>query len=156
METNAKTLMEKCRAQGIDVYRYGADLVDYAYMELWQSTWAVRFLYWHILNGGLCLRPPWSMVEHAGFDQEATNASSAGKWAGLPLKPCPPLPAVWPAAVENPQCPYLWQKACGTRPTWHGRFYRFIRRIVWRAMRGRFYRFTRRMVRRAVRTISTP
>jgi hypothetical protein len=126
METDAKTLMEKCKIQGIDIYKYGADLVEMARTELRQNIWAVRFLYLHILNGGLCLRPPWSMVEHIGFDKQATNAYTSGKWASLPLKPCPPLSAVWPAPVENPQCPYLWQRTCGLKPAWPKRVYRRV------------------------------
>lgn len=135
MESDANTLMEKCKVQGIDIYKYGADLVGMAKMELRQNIWAVRFLYWHILNGGLCLRPPWSMVEHIGFDKQATNAYISGKWASLPLKPCPPLPEVWPAPVENPQCPYLWQRVCGAKSTWYRYLYHLARRAALIAMR---------------------
>ena len=74
MEIDAKALMEQCKDQGIDIYRYGADLVNMAKAELRQNIWAVRLLYLHILKKGLCLRPPWSMVEHIGFDASATNA----------------------------------------------------------------------------------
>jgi hypothetical protein len=130
METDAKTMMERCKARGIDVYRYGADLVEMANMELWQNIWAVRFLYWHILNRGLCLRPPWSMVEHIGFDKQATNAAGADKWANPPFEPPPPIPQLWPEPKEHPDCALLHQSACGTRPTWLGRFYRFARRMV--------------------------
>jgi hypothetical protein len=134
METDAKTLMGKCRAQGIDVYGYGADLVEMAETELWQNIWAVRLLYWHILNRGLCLRPPWSMVEHIGFDEQATNAFGANKWANLPLKPSPPIPLRWPEPKEHPDCALLHQNACGTQPAWHGRFYRFSRRMASKAV----------------------
>ena len=37
METDAKTLMKKCKAEGIDIYKYGSDLVDMARMELRQK-----------------------------------------------------------------------------------------------------------------------
>ncbi len=116
MNRDAETLMQECTAQGIDVYRYGADLPAMAEMELRINIWAVRFLYLHILHGGLCLRPPYSMVEHIGFDAQATNASDGSQWASQPLKPCPPLPDVWPLPVENPECPHLWQKAYGGKP----------------------------------------
>jgi hypothetical protein len=130
MEQDAKAFVEVCRSKGIDIYRYGADLPDMAEVELQENIWAVRFLYHHILHSGLCLRPPWSMAEHIGFDAQATNASSAGMWANPSLKPCPPLPEQWPEPVEHPQCPRLWQQVCGTRPTVYGRFYRFALRAA--------------------------
>ena len=127
MQADAKTLTQRCQTKGIDPYRYGADLVSMAEVELQRNIWAVRFLYWHILNQGLCLRPPWSMVEHIGFDAQATNASDGSKWANPPLKPCPPLPEKWPEPVENIQCPALWQQVCGSRPPRQSRYGQFIR-----------------------------
>jgi hypothetical protein len=135
METDAKTLMEQCRDQGIDIYRYGADLVNMAKAELRQNIWAVRLLYLHILKKGLCLRPPWSMVEHIGFDANATNASNELWLKNPPLKPCPPIPAQWPVPVENAECARLHQKMCGARPTVPGRLYRFARRLASKALR---------------------
>jgi len=117
MERDAKTLMKACKEHGIDVYRYGADLPAMADQELDKNIWAVRFLYLHILHGGLCLRPPFSMVEHIGFDAQATNATDGREWSNPPLKPCPPIPDVWPDPVEHPECSRLWQRAYGTRPS---------------------------------------
>jgi len=128
MEKSAKELMEVCKRDGIDVYGYGADLPAMAEVELEQNIWAVRFLYLHILNGGLCLRPPWSMVEHIGFDALATNAADGSSWANPPLKPCPQIPERWPEPIENPGCVRIWQKACGRRPSWHERAHRLMRR----------------------------
>ena len=135
MQEEAKTLMRRCKAEGIDVYRYGADLPSMAMVELQINIWAVRFLYWHILNRGLCLRPPWSMVEHNGCDSQGTNAKEAGIWAAPPLKPCPPIPAQWPKPVEHPECGRLYQKILGTRPTVPGRLYRLARRVASKALR---------------------
>ena len=135
MEQNAKTLMHLCERQGSDVYRYGADLPAMAEAELQRNIWAVRFLYWHILKRGLCLRPPWSMVEHIGFDAQATNATSTGQWASTPLRTCPPIPQQWPEPIEHPECLKLWQQVYGTRPTWYGRLYRFTRRGAASALR---------------------
>lgn len=112
MEQDARSLMLACEARGIDRNQYGADLPEMAEIELQKNIWAVRFLYHHILNGGLCLRPPWSMVEHIGWDAHATNAYSPGQWVNPPLRPCPPLPSKWPAPVEYPSCAALWQEAC--------------------------------------------
>jgi hypothetical protein len=113
METDAKTLMKQCTAKGLDIYRYGADLVSMAEAELTQNIWAVRFLYWHILNRGVCLRPPRSMVEHIGAGLDASNVTGPdnGKWTNPPLKSCPPIPGHWPPPTENPACSRLWQNA---------------------------------------------
>ncbi|MDW8325826.1 MAG: hypothetical protein RMK99_04605 [Anaerolineales bacterium] len=116
MEKPARMLMQECRRRGLDIYRYGADLVEMAEVEQQRNIWAVRFIYLHMLKGGLCLRPPWSLVEHIGFDALATNARSADGWAQTALRPCPPLPAAWPEPVEAPECPSLWQRAFGSRP----------------------------------------
>ncbi|MGA2585581.1 MAG: hypothetical protein ABSF88_00935 [Candidatus Aminicenantales bacterium] len=140
MEIDAKTLMEQCKDQGIDIYRYGADLVNMAKAELHQNIWAVRLLYLHILKKGLCLRPPWSMVEHIGWDSQGTNAKEAGIWEALPLKPCPPIPAQWPEPMEHPACSRLHRKVCGARPTVPGRLYRFTRKLASRALRAVFMR----------------
>ena len=130
METDAKTLMKRCKAEGIDIYKYGADLVSMAEAELRQNIWAVRFLYWHILNRGVCLRPPWSMVEHIGWGDKATNATDAGVWAGSMLENCPPLPESWPEPFENPECHRLWKTIYGGRPTIPKRYYHLARRMV--------------------------
>ena len=109
MQEDAQTLLQKCKAGGIDVYCYGADLPAMAEVELQQNIWAVRFLYWHILNRSLCLRPPYSMVEHIGFDAEATNTKSELWLKNPPLNPCPPIPAEWPTPIEHPLCGRLHQ-----------------------------------------------
>ena len=110
MDVDARTLMEQCRDKGIDIYKYGADLVTMAEAELAQNIWAVRMLYLHILRGGVCLRPPWSMVEHIGFDASATNARNE-LWLRNPqLKACPALPAKWPEPA--------WPRAM--KATWAG------------------------------------
>ncbi len=75
LEHDALSLMKMCEKKGIDVYRYGADLPEMAESELKRNIWAVRLLYWHIYNRGLCLRPPWSMVENIGFGPDATNTA---------------------------------------------------------------------------------
>jgi hypothetical protein len=116
MEQNAMTLVRQCKANGIDIHRYGADLIGMAEVELQQNIWAVRWLYLHILSGGLCFRPPHSLVEHIGFDKLATNASDGSEWSNPPLKPCPPLPDQWPVPQENPECARLWRAAYGAKP----------------------------------------
>ncbi len=131
MEQSAPTLIAQCRARGIDIYRYGADLPVMAEEEGWRNIWAVRFLYLHILRGGLCLRPPWSLVEHIGADSRATNAQADDGWANPPLQACPPLPGEWPAPIENPECARLWQIAYGDRPIRRSLTRRIKDRVKW-------------------------
>ena len=115
MEKDAMTLLHECKKKGIDIYRYGLDLPEMARMEKTKNIWAVRFTYLHFLNQGLCLRPPFSMIEHEGYDINATNA---------PVKPAfyneilsfPIIPEKWPDAIENPECPILWRDFFGNYP----------------------------------------
>jgi putative methyltransferase (TIGR04325 family) len=116
MDVDARSLLRRCERSGVDPYHYGADLPEMAAQERRRNVWAVRFLCLHMLRRGLCLRPPYSLVEHIGWGSGATNAGEAVGWMNPPLKPCPPLPAVWPEPVEHPECPGLWQAACGGRP----------------------------------------
>lgn len=116
MKKTALQINRECMAHGIDPCAYGADLPAMAEEEERKNIWAVRFLMLHILQGGICLRPPWSMVEHIGFDN-ATNAAGAVKWRNPPLKNCPLIPEVWPMPLENPKCRKLWQKARGSKTT---------------------------------------
>ena len=129
MDRDAKTLLRACRRRGIDVYRYGADLVHQAEEERQRNIWAVRFLYLHILERGLCLRPPHSLVEHIGVDSNATNAAGVwSAWTNPPLQPAPAIPATWPVPAENEECSRLWQMAYGRKPSIFRRGARYARR----------------------------
>lgn len=103
--------MKRAARRGISPDAYGADLPVQAGYEQRRNVWAVRWLYHHFQHGGLCVRPPWSMVEHIGFDVSATNAVGSIEWANPPLRNAPPVPTVWPQPVENPACRSLWQEA---------------------------------------------
>ena len=135
-ENDALTLIKRCKEQGIDIYRYGADLPEMARVELKQNIWAVRFLYRHILNRGLCLRPPWSMVENIGFGPDATNTQSASWLKNPPLKPCPPIPEQWPEPFEEPECFLLHQNVCGKRPPGYARMLRPLRSVYTTCLRS--------------------
>jgi SAM-dependent methyltransferase len=116
MEDDARVLIRQCEERGIDPYRYGADLVEMAEAEHARNIWAVRFLYLHIANRGLCLRPPHSLIEHIGFGPDATNATEPGGWENPPLKHCPPIPSPWPEPIEHPDCQPLSTAVYGGRP----------------------------------------
>ncbi len=111
---NDQTAREKmlvAEEHGIERNRYGSDLPEMAETELERNIWAVRWIYHNLARGGLCFRPPWSLVEHIGFDAKATNARYAGKWLNPPLRPCPPIPSLWPVPVEHPACATLYSQA---------------------------------------------
>ncbi|WP_438480188.1 methyltransferase, TIGR04325 family [Oleiharenicola lentus] len=111
MDQSAREKMRDAARRGVAADAYGSDLPTMARAEARKNVWAVRWLYHHLQNGGLCLRPPWSMVEHIGFDASATNASEARRWENDVLQPAPEIPNHWPAPVENPACRGLWQQA---------------------------------------------
>jgi len=116
MSRPAVELVDACLAAGVDVNRYGADLPAMARDELDLNIWAVRWIYSHLLEGGLCFRPPHSLVNHIGFDNQATNASEDTMWRDSSLQPCPPVPTVWPEPVEHASCPDLWCRAYPHQP----------------------------------------
>ena len=124
---SARSLLKQCQTRGLDVYRYGADLPAMAHAERRQNLWAVRWLYWHLARGGLCLRPPRSLVEEIGSDARATNAVEP-VW----FDPTPRfgigIPNSWPAPVEHPDCASLWQQVYGRKPEW---WQRVAQRLRW-------------------------
>jgi len=107
-EGDALAKMQAAAGRGLPADAYGSDLPAMATQEARKNIWAVRWLYHHFAQGGLCLRPPWSMVEHIGFDPQATNAGGAISWANPPLRPAPLIPPAWPKSAEHPACPALW------------------------------------------------
>lgn len=129
MEENALSKQAAARARGIEPAAYGHDLPAMAAVEQAKNIWAVRWFYHHLQHGGLCVRPPWSLVEHIGFDAAATNAASAGEWANPPLQPPPPLPSSWPEPRENPRCAARWREAFPgpVRERWRGVKRRLVR-----------------------------
>lgn len=119
--------MAAATARGVAPDAYGADLPEMAAAEEARNIWAVRWLYHHLQHGGLCLRPPWSMVDHIGFDATATNAAGDTGWANPTLRPAPGIPSRWPEPREHPACAALWRRANPPRRLW--------RRILRRAQR---------------------
>lgn len=141
----AQELMLAAENRGLDRNAYGYDLPEMAEVEIKRKIWAVRLLYYHILNRGLCLRPPWSMVEHIGFDKMATNTFSAGGWENPPLKVCPPIPKYWPEPIEHGKCRTLHQKAFPpSSERASGRTWKNVRRALVRGIRGVAARITGR------------
>lgn len=129
MEQSASEKIAAIRAAGQSPSAYGADLSEMARVERRKNIWAVRWLFHHLQHGGLCVRPPWSMVEHIGFDAAATNAGEATEWANPPLRACPPVPAVWPEAREHPAVRALWAAANPAQGEWQRLRQRITRRL---------------------------
>lgn len=129
MEQTALAKIAALQTRGVAPEAYGADLPAMARQEKRKNIWAVRWLYHHLQQGGLCVRPPRSMVEHIGFDASATHAGSAEGWANLPLHPAPTLPPVWPEASEHPECRRLWSASAPSGGA-VSRLKRLVRKVV--------------------------
>ena len=118
MECDAMRLMADCRQNGQDVNRYGTDLPAMAKEERKRNIWAVRFAFLHLLRGGLCLRPPWSLVDNRGFDADATNTDHR---SGMAEPNDGTIPAdsqsPWPLAQEHRECAALWQQVSSAQRT---------------------------------------
>lgn len=111
MRHDAATMISAARQLGIDPARYGNDVLAMAAVEHERNIWAVRWLCLHILTGGLCMRPPHSLIDHIGLDHRASNAGGDESWAlDLPAS-APAPPTRWPEPIENPQCAELWRTA---------------------------------------------
>jgi hypothetical protein len=109
-----ETALEKMAAlqrRGIDPAVCGADLPLQAAAETSRNLWACRWAYHHLQHDGLCLRPPWSMVDHSGFDALATNAPESSGWHHAALRAEPPAPWPWPEPREERECRERWRAA---------------------------------------------
>ena len=127
----ALDLMEQARRNGTDPYFWGGDLPFMAKSELTSNIWAVRFCYHHIVHGGLCLRPPWSMSNHIGWGNDATNAAGKNWEDNGELQAAPPIPEQWPIPCVHPACAAINRKMY-PRP-WSDRFPRlvpFVRKVL--------------------------
>jgi hypothetical protein len=113
MDRPALEIMEDCRRTGLDVERYGYDMPIMAREAAERNLWAIGWWYHHIRHGGLCLRPPRSLVEHTGWDPRGTTTvpKMRENWLNPPLGPAPMPPSHWPAPREHSECPALWRKA---------------------------------------------
>ena len=124
--TEETATQKLCRAMdaGIDPYRFGGDLPYTARIEMKSNLWAVRFCYHHIVNHGLALHPPWSLVNHIGWGDDATNETARSWIENGILRSAPAIPNVWPEAIEFPGSDRLLRKAY-PRP-WVDRFPRLV------------------------------
>lgn len=144
-DETAATKLAAAEKRGIRADAYGGDLPRMAEAEERQNIWAVRWLYHHFQHGGLCVRPPWSMVEHIGFDTSATNAQHATEWANPPLRVAPPVPEVWPVADEHPDCRRLWRAANPSKRLSWARAYSRGRRVLKGVVPPQWQRWLRRL-----------
>ncbi len=128
-DASAREKMRIAAARGVAPDAHGADLPAMARIEKRKNIWAVRWLYHHLEHDGLCVRPPWSLVENIGFDAGATHAEGATEWTQPSLRAAPPIPARWPETRVHPDCARLWREAYPARP-WPVRAWRRIERAV--------------------------
>jgi len=126
MEETAWQKLRKAEALGVPCDVFGSDMPRMAREELKQNIWAVRWFYHHLEKRGLCVRPPWSMVEHIGVDAMATNAAGSTEWDNQPLRTVPV--GHWPTPALNPACGPLWRRAFPG--IWRQRWNRLRRRFA--------------------------
>ena len=107
----ALEMMNQLKEQGENPYFWGGDLPYMAKTEIRSNIWAVRMCYLHILNKGLVVRPPWSMVNHIGWGDGATNGSAKEIWFNGRLLDAPKVPSVWPEAIINKKCAALHRES---------------------------------------------
>jgi hypothetical protein len=127
------TALEKMRAaeaRGVARDACGPDLPPMAERESRHNLWAVRWVYHHLQQAGLCLRPPVALVQHAGFDEAATNARSDDIWTGAVLADRAPAPGDWPPVVESSECRQRWREAAPVPPGLIRRLARKARRVL--------------------------
>lgn len=114
MDTPAIDIMSQCIAKGINIEKYGTDMPKMAAEAKIRNLWAIGWWYMHLLKDSLCLRPPYSLVEHLGWDGRGTTVTPQMiQWLNPPLKNCPPIPQNWPEPIENSECSKLWRLAIG-------------------------------------------
>jgi hypothetical protein len=118
MDQSTLQIYNQCVMNGIDFEKYGTDMPKMALEAKQKNLWAVGWWYHHLLKGGLCLRPPYSLIETTGWDGRGTTITPEMKeWANPPLKKCPPIPELYPEPVENNSCPELWRTAIDDKVT---------------------------------------
>jgi hypothetical protein len=114
MEEPAWKKLRACRARGVDPFEQGMDLVLMARHESARNLWAARWILHHVQHGGLCVRPPSSLVEHIGDDDRATNVRREADWENPLLAPAI-LPSAWPEPVTEPELGARWRRAVWRR-----------------------------------------
>jgi hypothetical protein len=109
-DQEALPLIRAYRNQGGDIQRYGEDVPVMALMERERNLWLVRWIAWHMAQGGLCLRPPYTMVQHIGYNAQASNAAES-EWLqdDHPQSQIIPLSA-YPPPIEHPQATSRWRR----------------------------------------------
>jgi hypothetical protein len=113
MEESALQIMDCCVKRSCDIEKYGTDMPKMAAEAEAKNLWAVGWWYHHMRLDGLCLRPPWSLVDQVCWDQDISTTSTPEMmaWANPPLRECPPIPTEWPTIVENSNCSNRWRTA---------------------------------------------
>lgn len=113
MHDSAVKIQQECVERALDIEKYGTDLPKMVAEAERRNLWAVGWFYHHMRRNGLCLRPPWSLVEQICWEENRSTTTTPAMlgWANPPLRPCPPLPDAWPEPVEHSSCAPLWRQA---------------------------------------------
>lgn len=113
MHDAALKIQQECVERALDIEKYGTDLLKMAAEAERRNLWAVGWFYHHMRRNGLCLRPPWSLVDQICWEENRSTTTTPAMlaWANPPLRHCPPVPTEWPEPVEHPSCAPLWRQA---------------------------------------------
>jgi len=136
LEETALQKMTNATLRGVRPDAFGSDLPEMAKLEEKRNIWAVRWLYHHIQHGGFCLRPPWSMIEHKGYDEHASNCGPDRQWDNPSLRQAPSVPCEWPAPQMHPGCRELWREAVPSK--WRRRWRLLGSRLRLRMMTNQY------------------
>lgn len=117
MDATCATLVDQCRARGIDPAEFGDDNVNAAIHEFTHGMWDHRFNLHVLANRGLFLWPARSMVTHLGYETRATNSPNGKGWEDTP-SPAPNPDAVrWPEpTAAHPGSAPRWRQTVNIPP----------------------------------------
>lgn len=115
-EQPAAAFAARCAASGIDVTRYGDDLLDSVEHEEAYGMWDLRFNLHMLAERGLFLWPARSMVAHTGYEPRATNSPNAAGWEDHPVRAPATASIRWPEVREHPGSAALWRLAVNAPP----------------------------------------
>jgi hypothetical protein len=115
-EHTAAEFAARCAAGGIDVTRYGDDLLASVAHEEAYGMWDLRFNLHMLAERGLFLWPARSMVAHTGYEPRATNSPNAAGWEDSPSSAPPVGSIAWPEVREHPGSAELWRRAVNAPP----------------------------------------
>lgn len=104
-------LRDQCASRGIDIAKYGDDVVHAFEGNPSTASWDFRFNLFMMLRDGLTLMPARTMTAHIGYDPRASHPQDGVGWEDHPEPPPPPSMVAWPEVRENLLAVECWRRA---------------------------------------------